>query len=75
MFVEEKVRHAITLNREILNQSGFPVMQIISEGNQPTCDGQFYSFGDIVVHVDLVLAIVRMSDDKPSEQKQEILNG
>lgn len=55
--------HAITLNRDILNQTGVPVRVIISEADgDPKCDGEFYSFGDIIIRVSLVDAIVKMAD-------------
>lgn len=54
--------HAITLNTEILNQTGVPVKHIVSHTDgEPQCDGQFYSFGDIILRVDLVEAIVKMN--------------
>ena len=54
--------YAITLNTEILNQTGVPVKHIVSHTDgEPQCDGQFYSFGDIILRVDLVEAIVKMN--------------
>lgn len=70
--------YAITLNSEILNQTGVPVRVIISEvDGDPKCDGEFYSFGDIIVRVSKVEAIVKMKDSTIEQKysKTEVLHG
>lgn len=70
--------YAITLNSEILNQAGYPVKTIISESNADlTTDGQFYSFGDMVIRVELIQSIVKMKDLTlgQKDSKTEVLHG
>ena len=70
--------HAITLNSEILNQAGYPVKTIISESNaEISTDGEFYSFGDMVIRVELVQSIVKMKDTTlgQKDSKIEVLHG
>lgn len=69
--------NAITLNSEIINQAGYPVKTIISESNvEISTDGKFYSFGDMVIRVELVQAIVKMTDtSNVKEPTVEILHG
>lgn len=65
--------YAITLNTEIINQAGYPVKSIISESHVDlSTDGKFYSFGDMVIRVELIQAIVKM---KNKVQDVEVLHG
>lgn len=69
--------NAITLNSEIINQAGYPVKTIISASDvEISTDGKFYSFGDMVIRVELVQAIVKMTDTPlVKEPSVEILHG
>ena len=67
--------YAITLNKEVLNQAGAATKLMTSDSTTPpTCDGEFWNFGDILVRSSLVDAIVqlRLTNQQPS---MEILHG